>query len=104
MDKTDSEETTEGEEETSRSTVMNMDRLDDVFDIEIYLTKNARNIHNFCHPNALLTLELQEHLEPTTKELGKSVVDFEIGTITGSTRAFYKKLTKVCEGERDLYF
>lgn len=64
------------------------------------------NIHKFCHPNALLTLQeyLEDYAPPKTKELGENVVVKERATITGPTKALDKKLKKVKEGERDLYF
>ena len=64
------------------------------------------DIHKFCHPNALLTLQeyLEDYAPPHTKELGETVVSNERATITGPTKALDKKLKKVKEGERDLYF
>ena len=64
------------------------------------------NIHKFCHPNALLTLQeyLEDYASPGTKTLGENVVARERATITGATKALDKKLKKVMAGERDLYF
>jgi len=64
------------------------------------------NIHKFCHPNALLTLQeyLDDYASPKTKQLGESVIEKERRTIGGSTKAFDKKMLKVRAGERDLYF
>jgi hypothetical protein len=64
------------------------------------------NIHKFCHPNALLTLQeyLQDYASEQTKELGEIVVENERATIDGSTKALDKKMKKIMAGERDLYF
>ena len=64
------------------------------------------NIHRFCHPNALLTLQeyLEDYASPTTKKLGEDVIDRERKTISGSTKAFDRKLVQVRAGDRDLYF
>jgi len=64
------------------------------------------DIHKFCHPNALLTLQeyLEDYASPRTKELGEYVVEKERATFTGRTTAFDKKLKQVRMGERDLYF
>lgn len=64
------------------------------------------NIHKFCHPNALLTLQeyLEDYASQETKEMGELVVEKERATITGSTKALDRKMKKVKAGERDLYF
>lgn len=64
------------------------------------------DIHKFCHPNALLTLQeyLEDYASPKTKELGEQVVEKERATIQGSTKSFDKRMLKVRSGERDLYF
>ena len=65
------------------------------------------NIHNFCHPNSLLTLQeyLIDYASPKSKTLGDLVIMNERETIGGSsTRAFDKKLKKIQMGEHDLYF
>jgi len=64
------------------------------------------DIHKFCHPNALLTLQeyLEDYASPTTKQLGEAVVTKERATITGPTRALDRKMHKIREGERDLFF
>jgi hypothetical protein len=53
-------------------------------------------------------LTLQEYLEdyasPKTKDLGQKVVSLERETFTGAHGAFDRKLKKIQEGERDLYF
>jgi [FeFe] hydrogenase H-cluster radical SAM maturase HydG len=64
------------------------------------------NIHKFCHPNALLTLQeyLQDYATPTTQQLGTTVIDTERLTIDGSTKALDRKMQRILSGERDLYF
>jgi len=64
------------------------------------------NIHKFCHPNALLTLQeyLQDYATPNTNEIGQHVIEKEKATITGPTKALDRKMKKVLAGERDLYF
>ena len=64
------------------------------------------NIHKFCHPNSLLTLQeyLEDYASPKTKKLGELVVERERETFGGPTKAFDKKLKRIREGERDLYF
>lgn len=64
------------------------------------------DIHKFCHPNALLTLQeyLEDYASPITRKIGEDVVVKERATITGPMKALDKKLKKVKAGERDLYF
>mmetsp|Transcript_4748 Transcript_4748/g.7388 ORF Transcript_4748/g.7388 Transcript_4748/m.7388 type:complete len:574 (-) Transcript_4748:1010-2731(-) len=66
------------------------------------------DIHNFCHPNSLLTLEeyLLDYASPETRDLGRDVIEKERKTIM-SDRAranFDRKMTKIDQGARDLYF
>jgi 2-iminoacetate synthase len=64
------------------------------------------DIHKFCHPNSLLTLQeyLEDYASLKTKALGEAVVERERATIGGPTRALDKKMKKIRAGERDLYF
>ncbi|CAB9524589.1 iminoacetate synthase [Seminavis robusta] len=64
------------------------------------------NIHKFCHPNSLLTLQeyLEDYASSETRDLGEIVVEREATTIGGRTTAFDKKMKRIREGERDLYF
>lgn len=64
------------------------------------------NIHNFCHPNALLTLQeyLQDYATDETKKIGEHVIDVERETIHGPTKALDRKMKRILAGERDLYF
>mmetsp|Transcript_17008 Transcript_17008/g.45895 ORF Transcript_17008/g.45895 Transcript_17008/m.45895 type:complete len:585 (-) Transcript_17008:345-2099(-) len=63
------------------------------------------DIHNYCHPNALLTLReyVEDYASKDTRKLAESVIDAEKATLT-RTSALERKLHKVMEGERDLYF
>ena len=47
---------------------------------------------------------LEDYASHETRELGASVVSKERATIGGPTTAFDKKLKKIQEGTRDLYF
>lgn len=64
------------------------------------------NIHKFCHPNALLTLQeyLQDYSSDGTRMLGDDVITKERATIDGSTKALDRKMKRILAGERDLYF
>ncbi|KAJ8603415.1 hypothetical protein CTAYLR_003955 [Chrysophaeum taylorii] len=63
------------------------------------------NIHNYCHPNALLTLQeyIQDYASEETKDLAKRVIQAEKSTLA-RTAALDRKLQKIIGGERDLYF
>lgn len=65
-------------------------------------------IHNYCHPNALLTLEefAVDYGSPRTKKLVADLLAKELPSITDSRRrkAFLKKLQQIRSGTRDLYF
>ncbi|KAA8492094.1 2-iminoacetate synthase [Porphyridium purpureum] len=66
------------------------------------------DIHNYCHPNGLLTLQeyLIDYASERTRALGEKVVQQESETI-GSERAkqaYERKLKRINAGEHDLYF
>jgi 2-iminoacetate synthase len=67
----------------------------------------AGNIHNFCHPNSLLTLQeyLNDYGTEEEKKLGAEVIERELGTglSEGAQRLTKKKLAKVNAGEHDQY-
>ncbi|CAM9312351.1 unnamed protein product [Discosporangium mesarthrocarpum] len=70
------------------------------------LAKEGR-IQDFCHPNALLTLEeyLQDYASPETTEAGRALIAREQQNMSKPAKeAFLRKLRRVTEGERDLYF
>ena len=64
------------------------------------------NIHKFCHPNSLLTLQeyLQDYASEETRNVGENVITRERLTIDGPTNALDRKMKRVLAGERDLYF
>jgi 2-iminoacetate synthase len=67
----------------------------------------AGNIHNFCHPNSLLTLQeyINDYGTEEEKKLGAEVIERELGTglSEGAQRLTKKKLAKVNAGEHDQY-
>lgn len=65
-------------------------------------------IHNLCHPNALLTFAeyLLDFGDEKTKETGWKLIDKEIKTITDNEkkRLLESTLEKIKNGKRDIYF
>ena len=66
-------------------------------------------IHNFCSPNAYLTLAeyLEDYAEEETKETGYKLIKQEVETAPLDERVkkdVIEKLEKIKNGERDLYF
>ncbi|MBW2988721.1 [FeFe] hydrogenase H-cluster radical SAM maturase HydG [Candidatus Woesearchaeota archaeon] len=65
-------------------------------------------IQRFCQPNALLTLQeyLEDYGDSETKEAGKKLIEKEALRIRDERirKAFYEKLERVKDGEKDLYF
>ena len=68
----------------------------------------SRRILNCCHPNALLTLAeyLEDYAAPHTKELGRALIERELGRIPGDrvrdrTRQY---LADIAHGQRDFRF
>jgi 2-iminoacetate synthase len=65
-------------------------------------------IHNLCRPNALLTLQeyLEDYATEEVKEMGEKVVEKYLQKIQNKTRknATIRRLQKIKEGKRDLYF
>jgi len=66
------------------------------------------DIHNFCHPNALLTLQeyLTDYASDRTKKIGFDLIKKEEKLIPSKIRvaALKKKQKRIEAGERDLYF
>ena len=68
-----------------------------------------KQIHNFCHPNALITLKefLEDYASPKTKEIGEKLIAKELDEIESpeivkeKTVEYLKKIEK---GERDFRF
>ena len=65
-------------------------------------------IHNFCHPNALMTLKeyLEDYASPETKAVGERVIAEQLPFITNPVTAKLCKenLKKIEEGQRDFRF
>lgn len=68
-----------------------------------------KQIHNFCHPNALITLKeyLEDYASEETKKIGYELIDKELGNIESSQAVKEKTveyLEKIEHGERDFRF
>ena len=64
------------------------------------------NIHNFCQPNALLTLQeyIQDYGDDEAKKLGEEIVAREAETLSDAAkRLLARKMKKVVAGEHDVY-
>lgn len=66
-----------------------------------------KQIHNFCHPNAITTLKeyLEDYASEETKNIGEMFIEEEVKTFNTPNMAKLVKenLKKVEAGERDLY-
>ena len=67
-----------------------------------------QQIHNFCHPNAIMTLEeyLQDYASEETEKVGDALILKELETLGDKKiRAVVEEnLTKIKQGERDFRF
>lgn len=67
-----------------------------------------QKIHNFCHPNAIMTLEeyLEDYASPETREVGEELIDKELKTLGNNKLkcAVEENLDKIKHGERDFRF
>ncbi len=67
-----------------------------------------QQIHNFCHPNALLTLKeyLEDYASPDTKATGDALIKKEVETIDNPTikEKTIEYLDRISKGERDFRF
>ena len=67
-----------------------------------------RKIHNFCHPNALLTLKeyLEDYASPDTKKVGEELIAKELQLIENNNmkEQTAKYLKQIENGERDFRF
>jgi 2-iminoacetate synthase len=67
-----------------------------------------QQIHNFCHPNALLTLKeyLEDYASPETKATGEKLIEKELKTIENPTikEKTTEYLDRIAKGERDFKF
>jgi len=66
------------------------------------------NIQYLCHPNAILTFKefLMDHASPEARAQGESAIERELSRISDEARReeTRKRLSRIEEGERDLYF
>ena len=67
-----------------------------------------QKIHNFCHPNAIMTLEeyLEDYAPPETRKVGEELIDKELKTLGNNKLkcAVEENLDKIKHGERDFRF
>ncbi|MBR1424164.1 [bacterium] len=65
-----------------------------------------KQIHNFCHPNALLTLKefLQDYASEETQKVGNALIEKELATLGRSQAKTEEYLEKIEQGERDFRF
>ena len=67
-----------------------------------------QQIHNFCHPNAIMTLKeyLTDYASDTTKETSKKLILKEINTLKDEKikKIVLENLEKIENGERDFKF
>ncbi|MBD3156523.1 [FeFe] hydrogenase H-cluster radical SAM maturase HydG [Candidatus Peregrinibacteria bacterium] len=65
-------------------------------------------IHNFCRPNAILTLKeyLEDYASPSVKEKGEAIITHYTNHIPSEDvrEKTKERLIRIEEGERDLYF
>ena len=68
----------------------------------------SQQIHNFCHPNAILTLKeyLEDYASPETKEIGYKIIDKETKIIENEKikETVEKDLVQIEAGSRDFRF
>ena len=68
----------------------------------------SQQIHNFCHPNAIMTLKeyLIDYASDTTKQTGEKLILRELEKIEDTSRkqAVLNYLDKIIKGERDFKF
>ncbi|EFN57653.1 hypothetical protein CHLNCDRAFT_30311 [Chlorella variabilis] len=67
----------------------------------------AGNIHNFCHPNSLFTLQeyLNDYGSEEAKQIGQDLIERErvVGLSDSAQNLTKRKLAKVNAGEHDVY-
>lgn len=68
-----------------------------------------QQIHNFCHPNALITLKeyLEDYATEETKAIGNKLIEDELSKFSGSEeikKALTDNLKQIENGERDFRF
>lgn len=67
-----------------------------------------KQIHNFCHPNAIMTLKeyLEDYASDETKKVGEELIKRELATLSNKNVECIveENLTKIEHGERDFRF
>ena len=67
-----------------------------------------QQIHNFCHPNAIMTLKeyLEDYASAETKQVGEELIQKELKTLSNEriTSVVEQNLKKIEQGERDFRF
>lgn len=68
----------------------------------------GQQIHNFCHPNAIMTLDeyLQDYASDETKKVGENLISKEVEALENSEiiAVVKKNLNKISKGERNFKF
>jgi 2-iminoacetate synthase len=66
----------------------------------------SQQIHNFCHPNAIMTLKeyLEDYASDETKAVGNSLISKEVETLTDIKKVTEENLKKIENGERGFKF
>jgi len=65
-----------------------------------------QQIHNFCHPNAIMTLKeyLEDYASPDTKKVGEELIQKELSKLTKVKDTVVENLKKIENGERNFKF
>ena len=66
----------------------------------------SQQIHNFCHPNAVMTLKeyLEDYASPETKKVGEELIKTELEKLTTIKDKVLENLRKIEAGERNFKF
>ena len=66
----------------------------------------SQQIHNFCHPNAVMTLKeyLEDYASPETKKVGEELIKTELEKLTTVKDKVVENLRKIEAGERNFKF
>jgi 2-iminoacetate synthase len=69
------------------------------------ICKNQQ-IHNFCHPNAIMTLKeyLMDYASPETQKVGENLIKEEVATLGEVQNKVLENLSKIEHGERNFKF
>ena len=67
-----------------------------------------KQIHNFCHPNAIMTLKeyLEDYASPETKVVGNALIEREVDNLNNENvkKIVRENLQKIEQGQRDFRF